>query len=232
VVTIFAVEDSPDAVCAMLNQVAAGLPQLRVGAAPTSRPNGALEYKTLIPLRTAADDIAARANFLRWIWYASRRAGLHLDEADDDFETPERLAEALLTVGPTLRLNRAEQQEFLAHARTIRYGTDEYIHRAGQVPKHMMVIVRGRVQLAVAGADGALLDVRIVEDGEFLGQTALTREPTVTTAYALEEVTVLQIERNHIEDLVRRKPLLLQDIARTIDERRSHARRALAAADN
>jgi hypothetical protein len=33
---------------------------------------------------------------------------------------------------------------------------------------------------------------------------------------ALEEVTVLQIEREHIEQLVARKPLLLRDIGRAI----------------
>ena len=63
-----------------------------------------------------------------------------------------------------------------------------------------------------------------------MGGTTLTREPVATTAYALEEVTVLQIDREYIEELVRRKPLLLQDIGRTIEERRASIRRALAAA--
>jgi CRP-like cAMP-binding protein len=42
----------------------------------------------------------------------------------------------------------------------------------------------------------------------------------------------LQIEREHIEELVERKPLLLQDIGRAIEERRKSLRRALAAADD
>jgi CRP-like cAMP-binding protein len=72
--------------------------------------------------------------------------------------------------------------------------------------------------------------VRILEEGDFLGQTALTREAVTASAYALEEVTVLQIEREYIEELVERKPLLLQDIGRAIEERRKSLRRALAAA--
>jgi hypothetical protein len=42
----------------------------------------------------------------------------------------------------------------------------------------------------------------------------------------MEEVTVLQVDRAHVEDLVARKPLLLQDIGRAIEERRNHVQRA------
>ena len=43
---------------------------------------------------------------------------------------------------------------------------------------------------------------------------------------------MLQIDREHIEELVARKPLLLQDIGRAIEERRANVRQALAAAQN
>ena len=86
------------------------------------------------------------------------------------------------------------------------------------------------MRLAVIGDDGAIIPVRILEGGDFLGQTALTREPVAASAYALEEVTVLQVEREYIEEIVARKPLLLQDIGRAIEERRANVRRALAAA--
>jgi small-conductance mechanosensitive channel len=232
VTTLFSLDDPPDDVCGTLTRVAATLPQLRLDAVPSSRPAGGLEYKTVIPLRTPADDTAARATFLRWIWYASRRAGLHLDEAEDEFETPERLQRSLQIVAPTLRLSQAEQEEMLPYVRLTRYGTDEYIQFAGQVPKRMTFLVSGRVRLVAAGDDGAIIPVRTLEEGDFLGQTTLTREPVAASAYALEEVTVLQVERDYIEDLVARKPLLLQDIGRAIEERRAGLRRAFAAADD
>jgi len=94
----------------------------------------------------------------------------------------------------------------------------------------MNILVNGRVQLVVAGDDGALVPVRTLEVGDLLGHTTLTREPTVTTAYALEEVTVMQINREYMEELVQRKPRLLEDIGRTIEERRTSVQRALAAA--
>ena len=48
-------------------------------------------------------------------------------------------------------------------------------------------------------------------------------------AYALEEVTVLQIERKAMEELVSRKPVLLQEIGRAIEDRRANVQRVLAA---
>ncbi|OBF35812.1 hypothetical protein A5724_14300 [Mycobacterium sp. ACS1612] len=229
VTTQFGLDDPPDDVCALLSRTAAALPQLRPDAMPVTRFGGGLNYRTVIPLRTPADDIAAQATFLRWVWYASRRAGLHLDEAEDEFETRERLEASLRIVAPTLRLTQAEHEELLPRVRLARYGTDEHLQAAGQVPKRMSFIVSGHVRLVVMGDDGAVIPVRTLEKGDFLGSTTLTREHAATTAYALEEVTVLQIDREHIEELVGRKPLLLQDIGRTIEQRRASVQRALAA---
>jgi small-conductance mechanosensitive channel len=230
--TVFSVDDPPDDVVAMLNRVAAMLPQLRADAAPSSVRTGALQYSTGIPVRTPADDFAAKSLFLRWVWYASRRAGLHLDEAEDEFATPERLEASLRIIAPTLRLTAADQQALVPRAKLTRYGTEEYLQFAGQVPKRMTFLVNGRVRLVASGDDGAIIPVRTLEEGDFLGQTALTREAVTASAYALEEVTVLQIEREHIEELVERKPLLLQDIGRAIEDRRTDVRRTLAAAND
>lgn len=230
VATVFSVDDPPDDVIQMLNHVAASLPQLRPDAAPSSFAAGGLKYTTSIPVRTPADDFAAKVMFLRWVWYASRRAGLHLDEAEDEFATTERINASLAIIAPTLRLNEADQEELLPRARLTRYGAEEYIQFAGQVPKRMIFIVNGRVRLVASGDDGSVIPVRTLEEGDFLGQTALTREPVSASAYALDEVTVLAFEREHIEELVARKPVLLQEIGRSIDDRRADVRRAISAA--
>ena len=92
----------------------------------------------------------------------------------------------------------------------------------------VMLLVTSILSAAVVGA---IIPIRTLERGDFLGQTALTRESVTAAAYALDEVTMLQIEREYIEELVARKPVLLQDIGRAIEERRASLRRALAAAD-
>lgn len=227
VTTVFSVSDPPDDVCAMLDYVASALPRLRPDAVPSSSPAGATEYRTSIPLRSPADDLATRSTFLRWIWYASRRAGLHLDEADDEFNTQERVDRALRIIAPTMRLTQDDHDRLLPHVRITRYGADEPVQFAGEVPKRMSFIVNGSVKLVVRGDDGVVLPVRTLEEGDFLGQTTLTREPVTASAYAVDEVTMLEIDRAHVEDLVGRKPLLLQDIGRAIEERRATARRTL-----
>jgi hypothetical protein len=232
VTTVFSVDDPPDDVITMLNRVATMLPQLRPGATPSSVRSGAMDYSTGIPLRTPADDYAAKSQFLRWVWYASRRAGLHLDEAEDEFSTSEGLQPSLRIIAPTLRLNQDDQEELLPRVRLTRYGSGEYLQYTGQVPKRMLFIVNGKVRLAATDSAGGIIPVRTLESGDFLGQTALTLEPVSAAAYALNEVTVLQMDRDVIENLVSRKPVLLQDFGRAIEERRESLRRALAAAED
>jgi small-conductance mechanosensitive channel len=227
--TVFGFSDPPDAVCSLLTRVASALPQRRTDAPPSSVPAGGTAYATSIPLSSPADDGAARSTFLRWLWYAARRADLHLDEVEDDFVTPERLERALRIVAPTLRLGADDQQELRQHIRVTRYGADETLHSPGQVPERMSCLVDGQVQLTVTTEDGAVIPVRVLSEGDWLGQTTLTREAVVTTARALVETAVMEIERHHLERLVHNKPLLLQDIGRTIEEQREGAQRALAA---
>ena len=232
ITTTFSLVDPPDVVCAMLNRVAGMLPQRKPAVPPLSVAVGAAGYKTTIGLRSPADDVAARAMFLRWTWYASRREDLHLDQADDGFSTPERVEKALRAVAPKLRLSHIDQQALVAYATVLRFGADEILQHSGEVPTAMSFLVKGRVRLTATAEDGSLVTVGTLEEGAFLGQTALTRQSVLAGAYALDEVTVLQIDREHMEGLVLRKPLLLQEIGRIIEERRENIRRALAGVED
>jgi small-conductance mechanosensitive channel len=225
--TTFSVADPPDQVCVMLSRVALGLPQLRTDSVPRSVFVGGAEYRTTIGLNSPADDGAARTTFLRWIWYAARREGLHLDNSDDDYSTTERVEKAVRTVvAPALRLNADEQRSLHSCARLIRYGADETVEYVGQVPKGMTFLVAGRVQLTATADDGSVVPISTLVEGSFLGLTALTRQPNMASAYALEEVTALEIEREHVEHLVMREPLLLQNFGHILEERQSKVRQA------
>jgi small-conductance mechanosensitive channel len=230
ITTVFSEDDPPDRVCAMLSRVASELPQLRPDGTPKAIPLGGLQYRTSIPLKSPADDNAAKSTFLRWVWYASRREGLHLDEAEDEFGTPEAVEEAIRTVvAPMLRLSPMDQQQLAQHATVVRYGGDEIMEHVGDVPAGMTFIVSGRVRVTAPSEDGSLVPITTLEVGSFLGQTALTRQPVVANAQALGEVAAVRIGREHIEELLEQKPLLLQELGRLIEERRSHVKRALAA---
>jgi small-conductance mechanosensitive channel len=232
ITTTFAVTDPPDQVCAMLSRVADGLPYLRPGAQAKSVPLGGLEYRTSIPLRSPGDDGDAKAMFLRWIWYASRRDGLHLDEAEDDFSTSDVVRDALHTVvAPSLRLSSADQEHLMPHATVVRYGADEIIEHVGDVPAQMSFIVKGRVRVTVPSRDGSPVTLATLNAGSFLGQTALTRQPVIANTQALGEVTLVQIGREHIGGVLQQKPLLLQEFSRLIEERRGRVIRTLAASE-
>jgi small-conductance mechanosensitive channel len=227
ITTTFSAADAPDKVCAMLTRVAGGLPLLKAGTTPATVAVGNAEYRTVVRLNSPADDGATKAAFLRWVWYAARREELHLDGADDEFSTNERVETALRTVvGPELRLSLSDQQSLLSYARVLRYGTDEIVQYEGAVPKAMSIVIAGKVRLTASGDDDAAVPVATLGVGAFLGVTTLTRQPNPTGAYALEEVTVLEIDREHLEQIVMRKPMLLQDLGKLIDEREARASRA------
>lgn len=230
VTTIFSLDDPPNQVCAMLTRLAGDLPMRRREGTASATPAGGLEYQTTIPLHSPADDGEAKTLFLQWVWYASRRMGLHLDEAEDEFSTPERLADAVSRViAPTLQLS-AEQQTDLAPAATLeRYAIGETIQRAGEVPEGMRFIVSGRIQLTTGTADEPGAVIGILDEGGYLGQSTLTRQPVIGSAQALDEVTLVHVERDCIETVVQRNPVLLQEFGRVIEDRRAHAQRALSA---
>ncbi|MEY8015453.1 MULTISPECIES: mechanosensitive ion channel family protein [Mycobacterium] len=225
--TTFSAADPPDRVCALLTRTASGLPQLATGVVPRSVPVGGAEYRTSFALNSPADDGGARSTFLRWIWYAARREGLHLDGADDDYSTAERVESALRTVvAPALRLSMDEQRLLHSRARLVRYGADEIVEYAGQVPAGMTFLVAGSVQLTATADDGSVTVIGTLAEGSFLGLTALTRQPNLAGAHALGEVTALEIDREHLEPLVMREPVLLQNFGRIIEERRNKVRQA------
>jgi small-conductance mechanosensitive channel/CRP-like cAMP-binding protein len=222
----FSGADAPDDVCALLTDVAADLPQLHADSLPVTTVTGSAEYTTAIPVRSPADDVLARSTFQRWLWYASRRAGLHLDGMDDEFATLARRVDALRKIAPVLRATSPDLEALLPHVTVTRYGADELMQASGDIPSSMSFVVKGRVRLVVTGTDGSVIPIGTLHQGDFIGQTALTREPVVGSAYALGEVTVLQIKRDTLEKLVFRKPELLQDLSQAIDERRDRAREA------
>jgi CRP-like cAMP-binding protein len=105
----------------------------------------------------------------------------------------------------------------------VRYGADEIVQYAGDVPKAMTFVIKGSIRRTMTNDDGTVTPLSLLEEGSFLGLSSLTRQPSLAGAYALEEVTALEIDREHIEDLVLRTPLLLQELGRIIEDRRSES---------
>jgi CRP-like cAMP-binding protein len=84
------------------------------------------------------------------------------------------------------------------------------------------------LRLTATDPGGAVIQVGTIDEGGFIGQTTLTRQAVLGDAYAITEVTMVEIPRHCVEDLVQRKPLLLHEIGRAIEDRRSNLKQALA----
>lgn len=237
ITSVFAIEDRPDQVCDMLVRVAAQLPECHPDLSPVAVPLGqdrrdaqrgcaatcrGLSYRTKIPLRSPGDDSDAEATFLRWIWYAARREGLHLDESVDGFSDPDLVAEAIKTVvAPTLKLTSEQQRAMAPHAVIARYGKGELIRPTGAIPSGMSFIMAGTVLLTADAKDGTRTEVGRIESGGFLGQSTLIRQPVTGSTFALDEVTLVHVERDAIERVVQKSPALLNEFGRSIDEWRA-----------
>lgn len=227
----FSGADAPDQVCALLTGVAANLQYLHPDGSVAATANSSTDYTVTIPVCSPDDDAATRSTFQRWLWYAARRAGLHLDGLDDEFSSPAKRAEALRKIAPALQASSSELETLLPHVVLARYGAGEQLQKVGDVPTGMSFVVKGRIHLVVTRGDGSEVPVNTLQDGDFIGQTTLTREPVSTTAYAAGEVTMLQIDRNSLEQLVFQKPDLLKELSQAIEERRQRALNAAADAD-
>lgn len=226
----FTTDDPPHEVIGLLVDVAESLPMRADGQRATAEYLGAAKYSVSLPINGPEFAPRAQSLYLAWLWYASRRAGLALDgDATDPLAEPGRLEAAVEVVGPTLHLGDAERELVLSTSKLERYGRGEIVQPEGVLPHDVRFIVEGRVRLAV-DAGGGQIEFATAEPGDYVGQTALTREKTLTTAIAADVLTVLVVPLDTVDRLVRTRPLLAQEIGQSIELKRKLAAEALAAA--
>ncbi|MEL4319841.1 mechanosensitive ion channel family protein [Leifsonia sp. YIM 134122] len=228
--TTFATDDPPHEVIDLLVEVASGLPMLDASEKPTARYLGAAKYAVDIPVTVPSVAEDAVALFLAWLWYAARRRGLALDnDATDPIAAPERLEAAIERVAPTLQLSEQARLELRESCRLERYGTGEVVQVPGRVPGAMRFVVEGRLRLSVI-ADKGLVGFATIDAGDYVGQTALTREPSFVHAMALDVTTLLVMPLSVIDDIVRSRPIVAREIGQAIENKRQAASAALATA--
>jgi small-conductance mechanosensitive channel len=230
--TKFIVDDPPGAVCTLLEQVALEVPQLLPGAMPRAAATGPATYAVTLPVGSPALADGATGDFLRRLWYAARRAGLHLDGANlDGYSPPEQIEQATARLATTLNLQPTDVPALAGVARLEQYGDGEVLALYGRVPDRLTYVVEGRVTLLVPVADGAQVPFAHLGPGDAVGLTVLTREPGVATAVAVGTVAVLQVPVDTIDTLVQNRPNLARDLGSAIDMRRQAAERARADAE-
>jgi small-conductance mechanosensitive channel len=225
----FAIEDPPQEVIDLCVQVAAGLPWIFPTEDALITYLGKGKYEIEIPLTSPLFNGRSIRLFNARIWYAARRAGLHLDrEWGDPYQTPERLFEAVQTFAGALYLSSEDVEPLSTKVSIERYSDGEIIQRPLLVPDAMRYFISGTASLTYP-ADGGDIVIETLSHASVLGLTALTRQPVVTTAVALTEVAVLKIPVAVLDTLVKTRPDLARDIGVELDHRRELTDRALKA---
>ncbi|MGK3954368.1 mechanosensitive ion channel domain-containing protein [Microbacterium sp. I2] len=224
----FTTDDPPHEVIALLIEVADSLPMRVPEERATVDYAGSASYSVTLPIASPALEQQALSLYLAWLWYASRRRGLALDgDSTDPIAEPDQLERALEVVGSTLHLGEAERELVLSTAHLERYGTGEIVIPAGVVPDEIRFVVHGVARLA-AEAAGGRIEFATVEPGDYIGQTALTREKTLATAVAADVLTLLVVPLATVDELVRKRPRLAAEIGASIELKRKMASEALA----
>lgn len=226
----FATDDPPHEVIALLVDVAYTLPMKAVGVSPSARYDGSSKYTVDLPVAGPGQAQDAVSLYLAWLWYAARRRSLALDgDSTDPIASPEQLEAALTIVGPTLHLTPDERETVLSVARLERYGAGEVVQGAGVVPSDIRFVVEGSIRITLE-VDGGRVEMGTAEPGDYVGQTALTREPSIAWAVAGTVVTVMVVPLDMVDELVHSHPLLAREIGQSIELKRKLAADTLAKA--
>ncbi|UYN82752.1 MAG: mechanosensitive ion channel [Microcella sp.] len=227
----FATEDPPETVIRVMTQTAADQPQLAPGATPSVGTFADGEYEINLPVPTPGDEYDALTEFRRRLWYAARRAGLHLDgDYYVDYDTVERRRELLIQFAAALYCTPERVRDLAGRVRVERYVEGERVQHVGEVPNGIRFVVSGAARMMVEAAGGVRVPVTELGRDAILGLTSLTRQGINAVVDALTEMTVLFVPVDVVDELVDEQPELARDFGREIDNRRKLVREAFAVA--
>ncbi|KQZ86007.1 hypothetical protein ASD56_06980 [Microbacterium sp. Root166] len=226
----FGSDDPPGRVRELLVAVARDLP-IVASAEPRASTVGGGTFSVAIPLRNPGDHDAVLDAFATRLWYAARRADLHLDgDTSDDWRTPAQLQDSLRQIAPALSLKAGETDALAAHARLERYCAGESILRPGMVPTETRFILAGSVMLGIPTDDDGFVQVTVLGVHDAVGLTALSRTQTISRAVAMSEVDVVVLPVSVLDEIVRMHPVVAREIVRESENRVRLAQTALQSA--
>jgi small-conductance mechanosensitive channel len=227
----FSTDDPPQDVIDLCAAVATDLPMRAPGGAITVTPLADSKYEVEIEVDSPSSDSAAKRMFRTRIWYAARRAGLHLDsDLTDNYNSDQNVLDALARFAHPLYLSREDAAALRPRVTLERYGAGEFVQHALTVPNGMRYIVSGTATLSAPVPDGGELPVTRLGRNEIIGLAALTRQAAASSVVAVTDLAVLFIPVAVLDGIVRTRPDLARDIGTEIDHRRDKSNLALAAA--
>lgn len=218
----FTTDDPPHRVIEVLCEVASDLPQTAPGAEPDAVPQTKARYEVDIPLLSPGDEWSALGEFRTRLWYAARRAGLHLDrDLQTEYDTDERRLAVLEDFAATLRCTVPQARALVSRVQLHQFVRGERVQRQGEPPLGVHVIIDGRTTMTVSAGDGAQLTVTELVRGDIVGLTSLTRQGINASVVAQSLVSALFVPVEVLDELVVDSPELARDFGIEIDNRRT-----------
>ncbi|WP_072314507.1 mechanosensitive ion channel domain-containing protein [Agrococcus sp. Marseille-P2731] len=217
----FSTDDPPNEVVGLLTQLAEALPMHDDRGRVSAEYRGAAKYAVTLVTASPALADSARSLYLSWLWYAARRRGFALDGDDSDpVAEPAAVEAAIAAIATTLRAGEDERALLAQGARLERWGLGETVQPEGVVPDAVRFVIAGSAR-TVVGAGAAAVEVDRIEPGDYVGQTALTRERASATVIASSPLTVLVVPLATLNELIGANPRLAQELGRAIEAKRA-----------
>jgi CRP/FNR family cyclic AMP-dependent transcriptional regulator len=110
---------------------------------------------------------------------------------------------------PIFSLLDADERAILAdHVELRRFAARQRIYKVGDVGGRAYIVLAGRVEVSMIDEEQRPVVVDTPQRGDIFGLSSMLAESAhLTTAVALEDTSVIEIDRGDIAELLRRKPM-------------------------
>jgi small-conductance mechanosensitive channel len=230
-VLTFGADDPPGAVTATLQSVADALPTKLATAPAKVVTLGEAKYKVLVPVASPAEESRTKTLLLHRVWYASQRAGVHIDGAKLSKKADQAYVDAQLhSIAAELGLGEEAVTTMTGRARRLLYAEGELVQPPNSIPEGVGFITEGKVGMIVYADDGRELALGRLGVGDYIGATSLTRQRMLTGVIALTDTTIVSVHRDAMNPVVQQDHRLARQIGEAIEMRRKAATQAITEA--
>jgi CRP/FNR family transcriptional regulator len=126
-------------------------------------------------------------------------------------------------------LSPEQQDQVAAFARPVHVSRGEIVYLAGSDLQRLLVVHRGRLAMRHLTADGREQLVRVLEEGEVVGEAAfVTGERPDHETVAMSDSELCTLDHADLVELVRRHPRIAIRMLQSVTERLARAERMLA----
>src|SRR5262249_2909651 len=110
---------------------------------------------------------------------------------------------------PLFSLLDADERAVLAeHVELKRFVARQRIYKTGDLSPHAYIVLSGRVEVSMIDEEQRPIVVDTPQHGEVFGLSSMLGEMAhLTTAVALEDTSLIEIDRHDIANLLQRKPM-------------------------